>query len=256
MNTSVQAIPFAQLALAFLPVMAVVVVLYRWALEARTALYALARMLVQLLLIGYVLTFIFETESAWVVLAVLLVMVSASSWISLRTVRGKRGRLYPKALLAIALGGGSTLALVTQGVLALDPWFRPSYTIPLAGMIFANGMNSISLAADRLQAELARSVPYERARGIALRTALIPIMNSLFAVGLVSLPGMMTGQILSGVSPLIAVRYQILVMCMIFGAAGLSAALFLVLAKPEFLNVPAQAPETARTPGGDPRSPR
>jgi len=64
-----------------------------------------------------------------------------------------------------------------------------------------------------------------------LKAALIPIINSLFAVGLVSLPGMMTGQILSGISPLIAVRYQIMVMCMIFGAAGISAAAFLLLAK-------------------------
>lgn len=256
MNTSVQIIPFTHLALAFLPVLVVVVILYRWALEVRTALYALMRMLVQLLLIGYVLTYIFESESAWVVLAVLTVMVSASSWISLRTVEESRKSLYLRAFLSIALGGGATLALITQGVLALDPWFRPSYMIPLAGMIFANGMNSVSLAAERLQAELERSVPYERARGIALRTALIPILNSLFAVGLVSLPGMMTGQILSGVSPLIAVRYQIMVMCMIFGAAGLSSALFFVLGKPEFLRVTAQAPGTARTPAGDPRSPR
>jgi len=256
MNNSVQVIPLAHLALAFLPVFAVVAVLYRWALEDRTALYALLRMVVQLLLIGYFLAYIFESESAWVVLAVLGVMVSVSSWIALRTAKGERRRLYPKALLAIALGGGATLALITQAVLVLDPWFRPSYVIPLAGMIFANGMNSVSLATDRLQAELARSVPYERARGIALRTALIPIMNSLFAVGLVSLPGMMTGQILSGVSPLIAVRYQIMVMCMIFSAAGLSAALFLVLGKPEFLRVTPPAPETARTPAGGPRSPR
>ena len=69
---------------------------------------------------------------------------------------------------------------------------------------------------------------------IALRTALIPIINSLLAVGLVSLPGMMTGQILSGVSPLIAVRYQIMVMCMIFGSAGITSAIFLHLIKKHF----------------------
>lgn len=63
---------------------------------------------------------------------------------------------------------------------------------------------------------------------------MIPVINSLFAVGLVSLPGMMTGQILSGVSPLIAVRYQIMVMCMVFGAAGISAALFLQLGRKYF----------------------
>jgi putative ABC transport system permease protein len=78
-----------------------------------------------------------------------------------------------------------------------------------------------------------RNIDYMTARGIALRAALIPITNSLFAVGLVSLPGMMTGQILSGISPLIAVRYQIMVMCMIFSAVGISTAIFLILIKPQ-----------------------
>ena len=127
--------------------------------------------------------------------------------------------------------------LITQGVLAMDPWYLPSYMIPLAGMIFANAMNSVSLAGERLEAELDRGVSYERARVIALQTSLIPITNSLFAVGLVSLPGMMTGQILSGVSPFIAARYQIMVMCMLFGSAGISSASFLALARSEFGDV-------------------
>jgi len=92
-------------------------------------------------------------------------------------------------------------------------------------------MNSISLAGERVTAELSRDVSYNEARSIALQASLIPITNSLLAVGLVSLPGMMTGQILSGVSPLIAARYQIMVMCMTFGSAGLSAAIFLALIK-------------------------
>ena len=133
--------------------------------------------------------------------------------------------------MAILTGGGLTLFLVTQFVLKLNPWFMPRYMIPLAGMIFASSMNGVSLAAERLQAEMDRNVEYIQARSIALRAALIPITNSLFAVGLVSLPGMMTGQILSGVSPLIAVRYQIMVMCMIFSAVGLSSALFLIMIK-------------------------
>ena len=143
-------------------------------------------------------------------------------------------RLYPKAILALAIGGLTTLALVTQGVLDLTPWYWPNYFIPLAGMILANGMNSVSLAADRLQAEIGRDVPYDKARNIAFRASLIPITNSLFAVGLVSIPGMMTGQILSGVSPLIAARYQIMVMCMVFGGAGISSAVFLTLIKNDF----------------------
>jgi putative ABC transport system permease protein len=222
------------LALAFIPVTIVIVIQYFWAREYRNAIYGVSRMLMQLLMIGYILTYIFDTDSAWIVLAVLSVMVFAASWIGLQTVRHKQRYLYSKALLALIIGGGITLVLVTQGVLNLTPWYLPNYFIPLAGMIFANAMNSVSLAAERLEAEISRDVSYDRARNIAFRSSLIPITNSLFAVGLVSIPGMMTGQILSGISPLIAARYQIMVMCMVFGAAGISSACFLSLVKPDF----------------------
>jgi putative ABC transport system permease protein len=222
------------LALAFIPVTIVIVIQYFWAREYRNAIYGVSRILMQLLMIGYILTYIFDTDSAWIVLAVLSVMVFAASWIGLQTVRHKQRYLYSKALLALIIGGGITLVLVTQGVLNLTPWYLPNYFIPLAGMIFANAMNSVSLAAERLEAEISRDVSYDRARNIAFRSSLIPITNSLFAVGLVSIPGMMTGQILSGISPLIAARYQIMVMCMVFGAAGISSACFLSLVKPDF----------------------
>jgi putative ABC transport system permease protein len=232
MNNSVQIIPFANLALAFVPVLVVAGILFKWTTEGRHTLYAIFRMLVQLLLIGYFLIYIFESDSAWVVLAILLVMLGTSSWIALRTVPNQRRRLYKKALFAIGLGGGITLLLITQGVLDLSPWYWPRYLIPLAGMIFANAMNSVSLAAERLTAEIDRDVPYEQARSIAFRASLIPKTNALLAVGLVSLPGMMTGQILSGISPLIAVRYQIMVMCMVFASAGISSACFLKFLEP------------------------
>lgn len=231
MSPSIQIIPFAKLALMGIPVMVVIVILFKWSLNARNAAYAISRMLVQLLLIGYLLTFIFETDRVWVVMLVLSVMVFTSSWISLRTVKTMRHRLYTKSLCSIFIGGGCLLILVTQGVLELRPWYLPRYMIPLAGMIFANSMNSVSLAAERLTAEMERGVSYQSARAIAFRAALIPITNSMFAVGLVSLPGMMTGQILSGISPLIAVRYQIMVMCMLYGASGISSSIFLMLVK-------------------------
>jgi putative ABC transport system permease protein len=124
-----------------------------------------------------------------------------------------------------------TLALVSQLVIDIEPWFSPRYVVPLAGMIFAGAMNTVSLAAERFQAEIDKGIPYIAARRTALQASLIPVINSLFAVGLVSLPGMMTGQILSGISPLIAAKYQIVVMTMLFGASGISAALYLVLAR-------------------------
>ncbi len=237
MNNSIQIIPFANLAVAFIPALVVVGIFYKWSLGSRHALYAISRMLAQLLLIGYCLTYIFESDSVWIVAAVLTVMVFTSSWIALRTIKNQRQTFYKYALCSILLGGGTTLILVAQGVLNLDPWYLPRYLIPLAGMIFANAMNSVSLAADRFDAEIKRDVDYIQARSIALRASLIPIINSLFAVGLVSLPGMMTGQILSGISPLVAVRYQIMVMCMIFGTAGISSACFLTLVKKQVLDL-------------------
>lgn len=234
MSNAIETIPLFNLSLAFIPALLTVGILFKWSLNSTNALYAVSRMLVQLLIIGYFLSYIFDSKNAGIILIILAVMVFASSWIALGTVTEKRLQLYKYALLSIAVGGGATLALITQGVLVLDPWYAPQSMIPIAGMIFANAMNSVSLAAERLSAEVGRNVPYDEARNIALQSSLIPVINSLFAVGLVSLPGMMTGQILSGVSPLIAARYQIMVMCMILGSAGIATAYFLVLVKPVF----------------------
>jgi len=231
MNTSVQAISLSGLIWAFVPTVIVLAIMYYWALEAGTALYAVARMLIQLLLVGYVLTYIFEADQPGPIVLVLAVMLVAASWIALRPLKEKQPHLYGKALGAIMVGGILTLALVTQVVLAVQPWFLPRYVVPLAGMIFASSMNTVSLAAERFEAECERALPYTNARNTALQSSLIPITNSLFAVGLVSLPGMMTGQILSGVSPLVAAKYQIVIMCTVFGASGLSAALYLLWAK-------------------------
>ncbi|MCF7980412.1 MAG: ABC transporter permease [Pseudomonadales bacterium] len=232
MNHTIQTIPLLNLAISFVPVIVALFILFKWSLNASNALYAVVRMLIQLLLIGYFLTFIFESDSAPLILVILAVMVVASSWIALGTVKKHQHRLYIRAFGSIAIGGGLTLALITQAVLRLDPWYWPQYMIPLAGMIFANSMNSVSLAAERFYAEISRNIPYHEARNIAFQASLIPVVNSLFAVGLVSLPGMMTGQILSGVSPLIAVRYQIMVMCMIFGSSAITTVCFLIWIKP------------------------
>ncbi len=206
-----------------IPVAGLILVLYYWSLNAIRALYGVARMLAQLLLIGYLLAFIFEADHAGVILGVLVIMVTAATWIALGNIPEQRLRLFGHTLLTIAIAGGATLFLVTQVVLNLPTWHEPQYVVPLAGMIFATCMNCVSLAMERLTAELSRNVDYSAARSTALNAALIPTINSLFAVGLVSLPGMMTGQILSGVDPFIAARYQIMVMCMLFTAGGFSA---------------------------------
>ena len=233
MNESITFIPYPRLLIIFIPVALVTYILYAWYLDWKNSIYALIRMLIQLMIIGYFLTYIFLSNDSLIVLIILTSMVFIASWIALGTIPKHRSRLLQYAFISIMIGGGLTLLLITQFVLKLDPWYMPRYMIPMAGMIFASSMNGVSLAAERLQAELERNINYDKAKGIALKASLIPITNSLFAVGLVSLPGMMTGQILSGISPHVAVRYQIMVMCMIFSAVGLSSYLFLYMNNPK-----------------------
>jgi len=202
-----------------------------WSGDRKTPWVALSRMLAQLLLVGYVLAYIFKTEYALVVLGVLALMALAAGWIALRTETKKRLRLYPYALIGVVGGGGLALAVATQLVLRPNPWYSPSVLIPLGGMAFSNAMNAVSLAAERFFSERKEGKEPERARALAYKAALIPATNGLFAVGIVSIPGLMTGQILAGVSPLIAARYQILVMLMVYAASGLAAAIFLEAAR-------------------------
>jgi putative ABC transport system permease protein len=234
MVSTVQIIPLSNLAIAFVPVLLVIGLLYKWSLEAGTAFYSITRMLLQLIMVGYVLVFIFESENLWITILILTIMIAASSWIALRTIEDLRMQLFWYVFISSLLGGGSVLLLTVWLVLELDPIFKPQYTIPLAGMVFANSMNTISLALERLSAELNNKVEYIQARNTAFHASLIPIINTMFAVGIVSLPGMMTGQVLSGISPLIAVRYQILVMCMIFASCALSTALLLIISRKKF----------------------
>ena len=237
MNDTLQVISLLDLSIAFIPVLIAIIFLYLWSLDVKQASYALSRMLVQLLLIGYGLGYIFYSDNAGLIVGILFAMVTISCWIALRTLNEYRMLLFKQGFVAILCGGGFTLVVISQGALSITPWYQPQVIIPLAGMIFATAMNSISLSAERMFSEIDNKTPYSLARKHALNAATIPVINSLFAVGLVSIPGMMTGQILSGVSPLIAARYQIIVMCMIFGSAILSTVIFLLLSKPKIQQI-------------------
>lgn len=217
------------LLLSFLPAAIVIIILLPFKSLSKTAVYATARMLVQLIVVGYLLVYIFDTDSWVIVAGILTLMLIAAAWIAIRTLETRDTSAFLQALFSIAVGSISTLALVTQCVVEINPWFSPRYVVPLAGMIFAASMNAISLAAERFEAETSRGEKHTDAKQLALQASLIPVINSLFAVGIVTLPGMMTGQILSGVSPIVAAKYQIVVMSMLFGATGISAAIYLAL---------------------------
>lgn len=226
-----ETIPLIKLIYVLLPALFTAFVLWRLTGSAGSSLHAIARMVIQLIAIGYLLSYLFESEQASIVILMLAIMLLAAAWIALRpaTLAGKN--LFVQALLAIAVVNVTLLFLITEFVLNATPWYTASVLIPLAGMVFASGMNSISLFVERYFAELANHSNELTARNAAINATMIPTINSLFAVGVVSLPGMMTGQILSGVSPLVAVRYQIMIMLMLFASAGLTVVTFYYLAR-------------------------
>jgi len=199
---------------------------YIWVGNKTEIALATLRMSVQLILIGYVLTSLFSTNALWLLVLLVVVMMTAASLIARRNIRHKDLQTYLAILGAIALGGTFNLALVLWGVLDLENPLEARFVIPLAGMIYANAMNAISLCAERYDKEREHHEK-EKARAIAFKASMIPQINSFLAVGFVSLPGMMTGQILSGVDPLIAVRYQIVVMGMILSSGAMSNILYL-----------------------------
>ena len=192
--------------------------------KSRDILYASLRMVLQLVLIGYGLAYIFKYDVSAIGVLILAVMIGAAAFIAIRPLQRRSSKTLISAALALTIAGGLNLAWMLLAVFQLSPWYQPQIVIPLAGMVFANGMNAISLAAERFEKEV-QSYP-QQAETTAFNAAMIPQVNALLAVGLVSLPGMMTGQILSGISPLIAVRYQILIMSMITSTSALSIWLY------------------------------
>lgn len=218
----------------------VTIVLLRWAglRMTKTMLIATLRTFVQLIAIGFVLEVIFEANRWYWVLGMLAVMVGIAAhttWHRLHP--GRRKGLFGSVGFSIVLGAGFTLLWVTQVVIHVQPWYHPQYIIPLAGMIIGNSMNSASIALERFYSELDLRKPEietllalgasssQAAQGAfqaAVSAAMIPNINAMMVVGLVSLPGTMTGQILAGQAPLSAVNYQIVVMLMWTCAAAIS----------------------------------
>lgn len=222
--------------------------LFRLGLE-REYLIASVRTVVQLFLVGTALGFIFDHASVWLVLAVVALFVCVSAF----TAVGRQHRKVPGLLLrmgaALTASAALLTILVSAFVIQVSPWWTPQYLIPLAGMIVSNSMNAAALAIERLRAELdvrrgeveellalgasARQAVDVPAKA-ALRAALRPNLNSMYVVGLVSIPGTMTGQILAGLPPGGAARYQILVMFLWNAGAAATCALLVWLSYRRF----------------------
>jgi len=205
-------------------------------LEKRLVIAAL-RTAVQLLLIGHVLRLVFAHASLEVVAVIALFMLLVAgrevTARQHRRIRGWSGWLLGTGALFASSFTVTVFALVL--LIGNHPWYTPQYAIPLLGMLLGNTMNGVALSMDRLtdglwqqrriveQRLLLGQTSEEAAREIrrdAMRAGMIPIINSMAAAGIVSLPGMMTGQILSGTEPVVAVKYQILIMFLIASGTG------------------------------------
>ena len=202
----------------------------------RRLLVASARTVVQLLLIGYLLNFIFSLRHPGWVLLLGLAMVAMAGQAAVGRVGGRFRGIYAGSVLSILVSSFAVTGVAVAFIVQPRPWYEPQYVIPLLGMILGNTLNGISLGLDRFLEGLARrrdqvegllalgATRWEAARDVirdAVRTGMVPTLNSMMVVGLVSLPGMMTGQILAGAAPADAVRYQIVIMFMIAAATAL-----------------------------------
>jgi len=201
-------------------------------------LVAAARSLVQLALLGLVLNVLFELQSLPWIGALTLVMLTVAGWeVMARQQRRYRGPWgMGIGTLSMFLSSFSVTLLALLLVIRVEPWYQPQYLIPLLGMLLGNTMNGIAIALDnltrqvwegrgRIEARLLLGADWDTAiadiRRNALRSGLIPIINAMATAGIVSLPGMMTGQILAGSPPLEAAKYQLLVMFLICAGTGL-----------------------------------
>ena len=189
--------------------------------------YSAVRSLMQLIAIGYILNIVFAIDNWLVVLGILVMMITIASIVTRNRIDKKLQGLFPVVFLSIIASSAFTLGYVILLILQPDKWYEPRYLIPLAGMLFGNSMNGASLAGDRflnavnqnrleietylcLGATAKQAIsPYQKE---AIRTGLIPTLNNMVVIGLVSLPGMFTGQVLGGSDPLDAASYQIMIL--------------------------------------------
>lgn len=196
---------------------------------------AVLRMIIQLTLVGYILRFVFQSSSPWMVIGYIMIMMAAATY----EIANRQDKTIARWWL-YGMGGSalvsSTLVVVAIGLASAvrpSPWYAPREVIPLMGIILGNAMNGASVALKALfnaglqqrraiEAQLAIGIPYYMAMKPHIRSsvqlALIPTMNTMAAAGIVTMPGIMTGQLLAGMDPVGAVRYQIILLSLLITA--------------------------------------
>ncbi len=243
----------AQVALAYVFVVVVLVIVrIRGISKEKELLISSIRMTLQLVLAGFILVYIFERPNPWITLLIILLMEAFAVHTVIRKYR-KTISFQLKKVIAISLSIGTLGCLLyfLLVVVRISPWYDPQYFIPIAGMLIGNSMTGISLGTKSLiegmtvqrawveESLVLGATPKAATRNIINSTfdaAILPTLNSMIGMGIIFLPGMMTGQILSGVSPLTAISYQIAIMLGILGSVALSVILLLQWGYKTFFN--------------------
>jgi len=191
---------------------------------------ATGRTILQLLVVGYLLAFIFALDNPWAVLAVLAVMLTIAAVVARNRISKKIPQVLPLVWGAIFVSAALTLSYINLLVIQPPKWYEPQYLVPLTGIVLGNAMNGAAIAGERLVSTINAShleiethlslgaTPRQAVaqyRKDAIKAGLIPTLNQMMVVGIVTLPGIITGQLLSGVDPLDAASYQILIMFML-----------------------------------------
>lgn len=204
---------------------------------SRNLLQTVAVMSIQLILIGYYLEILFRLNNVWLNLGWLLVMVGVANWTTLRRTRLKWREMLCGQFVAILCAFLPVLFYFLLVALRVAPWYDAAYLVTIGGMLLGGIMRSNVVVLERFYAglhdrnrefvalQLLGATPSEAARPFfveAMRAALMPHLANMATVGVVSLPGMMTGQMISGGSPLTAIRYQVAIMVSMFVAMELS----------------------------------
>lgn len=246
MNDTVMNLSVLQLSIAYIFVLLLLVIFKsRGIKREKQILIASTRMTVQLTLMGYVLMFVFNNPSWWLTSLMITIMITFAIYNSIKRVKSKMSKEL-KQIIAFSMICGSlaTAAFFIIVVLQVRPWFNPQYFIPISGMIIGNSMTGIALGANKLcsdiedkRVEIENSLMLGASPVVATReivnnafdSAILPTMNNMLTMGIVSLPGMMTGQILSGTFPLTAIKYQIGIMLAILGSTALATVFFVTL---------------------------
>jgi putative ABC transport system permease protein len=235
--------PQLLLATGFIVVVGILSLRLSLGLEKDLAI-ATVRTYLQLIALGLVLRWVFEVDSVWLVLAILVVMMAAAAQSIVKRVPNAPPGILGSSMLTMLLTGFVVTFSVTGLVVQVQPWYKAQYIIPIAGMVLGNSMNGVALALERTFADLdARAgevlaltalgaTPWEAASSsarVAIRAGLIPTINAMAVAGIVFIPGMMTGQVLAGADPLEAAQYQVVVMLMVAAATALGSVLAVLL---------------------------